>query len=82
MVWRSSLISWILFSILVLKSKGTVKIPRMLILCLIGSSTKQTRTHLLNSCIRLSPVASMNGPLEQPQNFEGKEVDGECRPEL
>jgi len=33
-------------------------------------------------CIRLSPVASMNGPLEQPQNFEGKEVDGECRPEL
>ena len=31
--------------------KGTVKIPSMHILCLIGSLTGQTRTHLLNSCL-------------------------------
>ena len=56
------LISWILLLILVLKSKGTVKIPTMHILYLIGSSTEQTRTHVYS-------VSSMNGPLEQPRNF-------------
>ena len=34
-----------------LKSKGTVKIPTMHISYFIGSSTEQTRTHLLNSCL-------------------------------